>query len=504
MTLFAKLLKYYIDSSGHSIYQLAKRSGMNRTSIHKAISEDRLPHPDSLKELEKCLNLTPEEHRQFWESYEMAFYGESVFYRRQSVLRLISSLALTFFEQKPISWPSYSGSSGSLSHLLPSKKLYHSPYEFSQLFFHILKKEAGNAEGVENKADSLPILISFAQAPPPYIFDCFASFFSAGTEKRLQVQQIIHFIKNPDTAGKPSYNLELLSRYLPYIFINREHYEVYYCYRESLTESLYPELFPSYMVFRTCILLFSGDFQTIWVESNEELLSYYRNIFHRSAKEACHLSKYFYNFNQLDTYFQSFNRENSSFASLEYLPSYPLLCNGHMLSQDIVHKQEFSSLEENTSYFFKALDRWRAHFSSISHVTSIFCADSLMEFARTGFLSGIPRSFIRPLTAEERLLYLEELKNACSQGEYIIRAAPSSGLSLSPRLSIFLHGDNSISFGFLDTKKESWYYISIVENTIVDSFYDFIEASLTNRLFLSKEETIGLIQEAELLVMKDA
>ena len=79
MTLFSKLLKHYIESSGYTIYQLSKRSGLNRTSIQKAISEDRLPHVDSLKELEKLLNLTPDEHRLFWEAYERAFYGETLF-----------------------------------------------------------------------------------------------------------------------------------------------------------------------------------------------------------------------------------------------------------------------------------------------------------------------------------------------------------------------------------------------------------------------------------------
>ncbi|RGZ01869.1 helix-turn-helix transcriptional regulator [Clostridium sp. AM58-1XD] len=195
MTLFAKLLKHYIDSSGYTIYQLAKRSGVNRTSIQKALSEDRLPVLESIKELEKYLNLTPEERRQFWAAYEMAFYGEAVFYQRQSVRQLITSLSQSFYENQFRPSPMVSEPMPVSFH---SRKLYHSPYEFCQVFRYILENEAKKQE---NSALS-PVLISFSQTPPPFIFDNFASFLSGRHSSRIRIQQIIHFIKNPGNSGK--------------------------------------------------------------------------------------------------------------------------------------------------------------------------------------------------------------------------------------------------------------------------------------------------------------
>ena len=430
MTLFSKLLKHYIESSGYTIYQLSKRSGLNRTSIQKAISEDRLPHLDSLKELEKLLNLTPDEHRLFWESYEQAFYGEALFRQRQSVRRLLASLSCS---PLPATNPSSYFPDLHMPQMpenLPSGgKLYQGILSFAPLFRDILDQLCKKEDGSSHQ-----VLASFASMPPSLLFHSLFSRLADETSD-LSVSQIVYFIKNPGDSGRPSYNLDLLSLYLPFFFFCGSRYEASYVYRESLTAAFAPELFPSYMVFPDKAVLFSADFQTIWVETDSGMVSHFRRAFFQTKTASSPLAM-------------------------------RLGGIGDLLEQD-----ETFSLPSETRLLFRA--------------------DSLKKFAHTGILC----EKAAPISPRARYRCLKKLEKACLDDSFTICALPSTGFPLSPGLSVILQGTKLLTIGFPDIKKESWYHISISENTIVDSFLDFIDMSLENEEFLSREEILGLVRE---------
>ncbi|RGZ01868.1 hypothetical protein DXA13_00775 [Clostridium sp. AM58-1XD] len=242
------------------------------------------------------------------------------------------------------------------------------------------------------------------------------------------------------------------------------------------------------------MILFSIDYQTIWVESDGEILSHFRSIFKQSLEEARPLANRFYDFMEMAGYFRSLGLGSGSFISIEHMPSGLLLCMKDILSQEMLLPKG------RAARILTAFEEWRTHFQTISKTIAVFNSDSLNQFALTGVLSTMPGSFVRPLTVRERGIYLENLESIALQDGVTVRAVLSSRMPLSPGLTITIHENSGISFGFLDAKKESWYYISITENTIVDSFRDFIDNSLENLFFLSQEDTLELIRQARRLL----
>lgn len=93
MSAFGDKLRLYIGKSGESVYQLAKRSGVERTSIHKAMSGSRILNQDGFDRLIELLKLTPAEKQDLADSYEIAKQGEDVYHRRRKIAAMLNSLA---------------------------------------------------------------------------------------------------------------------------------------------------------------------------------------------------------------------------------------------------------------------------------------------------------------------------------------------------------------------------------------------------------------------------
>ena len=83
MSLLGDKLKYHIEESGLTVYMLSKLSGVNRTSIVRTLSSNRLPERENIEKLLPYLRLTPSEKEEIIQSYEIMSCGENVYYRRE-------------------------------------------------------------------------------------------------------------------------------------------------------------------------------------------------------------------------------------------------------------------------------------------------------------------------------------------------------------------------------------------------------------------------------------
>ena len=95
MSLLGDKLKYHIEESGLTVYMLSKLSGVNRTSIVRTLSSNRLPERENIEKLLPYLRLTPSEKEEIIQSYEIMSCGENVYYRREYVLKIITTLFST-------------------------------------------------------------------------------------------------------------------------------------------------------------------------------------------------------------------------------------------------------------------------------------------------------------------------------------------------------------------------------------------------------------------------
>ena len=85
MSKFSTYLKRLIADSGESISSLARTIGAERTSIHKALADERILSYKTVQALARHFNLSVDERKDFFQLYDILLQGEETFNNRQAV-----------------------------------------------------------------------------------------------------------------------------------------------------------------------------------------------------------------------------------------------------------------------------------------------------------------------------------------------------------------------------------------------------------------------------------
>ena len=101
MSKFSTYLKRLIADSGESISSLARTIGAERTSIHKALADERILSYKTVQALARHFNLSVDERKDFFQLYDILLQGEETYNNRQAVCRLLNNLASVDFSMAP-------------------------------------------------------------------------------------------------------------------------------------------------------------------------------------------------------------------------------------------------------------------------------------------------------------------------------------------------------------------------------------------------------------------
>ena len=97
MSKFAAYLRELLDQRGEPISRVARNAGLERTSIHKALKDERLLPYTALKKLTHYLQLTLPQTRELNLYYEILLQGEDTYRVREGIVELLSSLSQLHF-----------------------------------------------------------------------------------------------------------------------------------------------------------------------------------------------------------------------------------------------------------------------------------------------------------------------------------------------------------------------------------------------------------------------
>lgn len=101
MSKFSNYLKHLINDSGESISSLARNIGAERTSIHKALSDERILSYKTVQSLARHFNLSVDARKEFFQLYDILLQGEETYNNRQAVCCLLNNLASVDFSMAP-------------------------------------------------------------------------------------------------------------------------------------------------------------------------------------------------------------------------------------------------------------------------------------------------------------------------------------------------------------------------------------------------------------------
>ncbi len=93
MTLFSKRIAELIIESGETVQSLAEIGGINRTTLQRIKSGERLPTAEFFGNLSRALRLSPVEQDELSSLLEIARVGEMVSYSRRQIFELIEMIS---------------------------------------------------------------------------------------------------------------------------------------------------------------------------------------------------------------------------------------------------------------------------------------------------------------------------------------------------------------------------------------------------------------------------
>ena len=101
MSKFSIYLKDLIEDSGESISFIARSIEAERTSIHKALTDERILSYKVVQALARHFNLPVDKKKEFFRLYDILLQGEESYENRQAVCSLLNALSSIRFSMLP-------------------------------------------------------------------------------------------------------------------------------------------------------------------------------------------------------------------------------------------------------------------------------------------------------------------------------------------------------------------------------------------------------------------
>ena len=220
MSLLSTKLRWYIEESGYTVYQLAKLTGVDRTSIQKTLSGQRLISEESMMRILKYLHLTTREREELLRYYEISKVGDNIYFRREYIRSIIEGIALV--RQVGSQEIDIHGEVRMLSGLDQENQLFAGEYAVINLLRVLIEDEVFNQEKPE-----LGIYIPLKEEFLNHIFPLY-QLDGQSIFKKLSVTQLLRLTKTVDKPEDSHYNLRILNMILPYSLAAGAGYKVYY------------------------------------------------------------------------------------------------------------------------------------------------------------------------------------------------------------------------------------------------------------------------------------
>ena len=471
MSRFSTYLEQLIHNSGESISSISKNSGVERTSIHKALTDSRTLSYKNARRLAEYLRLSPLETQIFMEYHSMQIQGEESYELRRQVARFFSSMASLqpVDEKEPV----------------PQINLKNQPKE-DQYFLsgefpvRILIHKMIRAELQKEEPCIYMVLPADDDFLLNYIYSLYAQYqtdlkilhiFSLQTGGDTEnILRGIHILKNTLTLS-----LAAKSAYRPYYFYTRAEF--------------FATPFPYYLLTSDNLLCIGRQWENVCFFDKQVMLDHFREFFFRTL-EYCSPLLHFYDnpFDILNAYAQ-YGTEGSFFEIM------PQPCFGRFFTRDFFA----AKLRKDHPSYHLLVDKYDEIYGRLrdlkGHYTTIFTQAGLQEFMETGRFSVSSETISEPCTPEERHRLLSALAEGIENDTIIGRLINSSRLPIPSYLRFLSSDQGQLEiFSIADEKHPDIYHTNITQTDISSAFLDFFSYLPRSEYVLGKKQTLDYLR----------
>lgn len=481
MSKFSLYLDSIIKRSGEPIARIAKNAGLERTSIHKALKDERILPYSSLKKLIQYFQLTLPEIKDLNLYYDILLQGEETYQTHSEISQLMSDLSNLHFT-------SFSYKTELNNELLLSNRMIQGQAEAKQVIHAILHKEA-------DKNAAIRLYLNDEHR----FTDIFMQFWRNG--KEFTVSQIITFLPGSasDSAKNTLQNIQQIRNLLPTALLSKGQYYAYYCYMNvDTSESLQP--FPYYIVTPNCLLLLNADCSAVYINLEPALIKFYQKQFDQ-AKSECHpLTSYSDNpLEILSTYMD--NTDQSGYFTVMTQP-----CTGRYYTKDLIEKYVKQEMPYRKELIEMSIERFSVLANLQSNYFTVFTETGIEQFVKDGYIADLPKTLVSPFNIEDRLLMLEQLRNDIANDIVCGYIADSDHFLIPQYLTFTCDPKYGLHVYALDGFVNGGYTcnLHIGSANIGQVFCNFIRFLPNSKYVYSKEQTLSILDYYICLLKKDS
>jgi transcriptional regulator with XRE-family HTH domain len=483
---FGEVLRKCIDKNDIKIYQLAQKSGIERTSIQKIMSRGSIPSEENFQSLINALSISSFEKDELLTAYKISKDGEFLYNQRIQVKRLIDRMC----EVQQLSTP--------MKNNFQIKEKADESRRETEVINGELSVNHALESLLSREADFYKNPCVRFIMPHDYNFFYDNLFLKYCKNPALKIECLFEFSKkNEIVKEKRNSNLDVIGALMPFIMKAGGSFTAYYLYSAFPVKYVPTVATPYFLITHDCVTAFTIDLQTAIIFRNAEIIECYNKIFDDMKHKAQPLIGYVESLEDSIMFYGDI--EKSGATGISGFGSHPCVAvyyNKEVLEAHIPHglpsrEQMIEVITMLGSGLRKLADK--------GNTPSFFTLDGFNLFVNKGVIETIMEGFFRTCTPPERAEVIKKMITDTENDSILYRAINTSNIKVPSCFytDVFPNSHMNIVIGSpVDGKTADISTIKIGESSIVAAFHDFLVNSVDSDLVYSKADTLKVLREA--------
>lgn len=492
---FSTYLKLLLDECGEPIARVARGAGAERTSIHKALKDERTLPYAAVRSLARYLQLDLVQTRELNRCYEMLLYGDDAYGEQRVILDLLLNLSrlesMAGRGATPGAAARAAGSAATASGVAgPGAR----PQEPAPL------PASGVVSGAPAVHEALRAMLRAETAQPGTVLYLYAPLDDTlvdevmalwGDERRdFTLHQLVAFA--PDRQGSEARrrNLGLLKWLLPLSLASRGRYFAHGFF-EGEPGSVGVDPLPFFLATPRAVLRLNQRGTLAHVVADEALARVYRDRVEATVALCPPLNSYTSEPTAvLDSYMDGTGTDG-------YFTIMSQPCPGRYYTRELVERYLVPDAPHRAE-LVELCDRRFGRLRELSGpYCTIFTEEGLRALAQTGVLADLPADMVPPIDVDTRLAFLSALRADIAADVVTGCMADPGELSIPPYLTFTADAAYGLHVYATQGFEGGAYVcnVHIAEPGIGRAFRDFIQLLPMSRCVYAKGRTLAMFDE---------
>lgn len=482
MSKFSVYLKGILNQRGEPISRIAKNTGLERTSIHKALNDERLLPYTSLRRLCQYLQLTLPQMRELNQYYDILLQGEDTYRIRQEIMSLLSSLSQLHFACRGL----YSNPD-SIQSDQPMLALIYGRPQVEAAIRAVIQSETMDS-------GTPPIALYL----PPDSLDAAGLFQLWRSGRQFSVRQLVSFLPQNTGTSSRQENLALLKQLLPLSLVSGGQYFAYFYFEQTSALSVVDPM-PYFIITSRYLIRLDSKLSVAHFETCPQMIELYQKHFSQMLEECQLLNSYS---NDLEQILASYMRgtDSDSYYTIMTQP-----CLGHYYTRERIQQHFRQDIPQRDALIDLSDQRFARLRNLEGEYYTIFTEEGLHQLATTGIAADLPPELVLPIDRQTRLEMFRSFREDIESGRIKgciadiekLPIPPYLTLTCDPRFGVHIYATQ----GFIEGAYAC--NLHLEESGMGEAFSDFIRSLPDSKYVYPTERTLEILDELiEYLSMK--